>query len=328
MKDQLLRLENVKKYFPIQGNGLRQKRWVRAVDDVSIQVGSNETLGLVGESGCGKTTLANVIVGLEKPTDGQIFLEGQDLTKMKAGELKKARKHIQIVFQDPFLSLNPRWLVRDVIGEPIRVHNNLRQEEFNQEIEELLGMVGLPSSAMYKYPHEFSGGQKQCIAIARALALKPRFIILDEPVSAIDIVSQIQILGMLRELKDRLRLSYILISHDLAVVNEVSDYIAVMYLGKMVEYGPSDLVFSSPAHPYTQALLGAIPKQQAGSIAEIETLEGGIPSAITPPSGCRFHTRCKYAMKKCSIEEPPLKRINHEHNSSCWLLTDNLRDSC
>ena len=315
----LLRLVELKKYFPVK-DGARVSAWVKAVDGVSLSIGQKVTLGVVGESGCGKTTLANLIVGLEQPTAGQVYFEGQDMQKLNPVELKKARSNIQIVFQDPFWSLNPRWLVRDVVGEPLKVHLRLKQGEYVERVEQLLGTVGLPKDAAYKYPHEFSGGQRQRIAIARALASKPKFILLDEPVSAIDIVSQVQILDMLQGLKDEMGLSYILISHDLEVVNSLSDFIVVMYLGKVVEYGSARSVFGAPAHPYTRALLDSIPKQEVGGIDAVKTLEGEIPSAINPPSGCRFHTRCKYAMARCATEEPTIFKLDNQHEAWCWLL--------
>jgi len=315
----LLRLVELKKYFPVK-NGMRVSAWVKAVDGVSLSIGQKVTLGVVGEAGCGKTTLANLIVGLEQPTAGQVYFEGLDMQKLNPVELKKVRSNIQIVFQDPFWSLNPRWLVRDVVGEPLKVHLRLKQGEYVERVEQLLGTVGLPKDAAYKYPHEFSGGQKQRIAIARALASKPKFILLDEPVSAIDIVSQVQILDMLQGLKDEMELSYILISHDLEVVNSLSDFIVVMYLGKVVEYGSAAAVFGTPAHPYTQALLDSIPKQEAGGIDAVKTLEGEVPSAINPPGGCRFHTRCKYAMGKCETEEPTIFKLDNQHEAWCWLL--------
>lgn len=315
----LLRLVELKKYFPVK-DGARVSAWVKAVDGVSLSIGQKVTLGVVGESGCGKTTLANLIVGLEQPTAGQVYFEGLDMQKLNPVELKKARSNIQIVFQDPFWSLNPRWLVRDVVGEPLKVHLRLKQGEYVERVEKLLGTVGLPKDAAYKYPHEFSGGQRQRIAIARALASKPKFILLDEPVSAIDIVSQVQILDMLQGLKDEMGLSYILISHDLEVVNSLSDFIVVMYLGKVVEYGTAGAVFGAPVHPYTRALLDSIPKQEVGGIDAVKTLEGEIPSAINPPSGCRFHTRCKYIMTRCETEEPTCTRLDDQHEAWCWLL--------
>lgn len=321
MSELLMRIEELKKYFPVPTGFGKPKQWVKAVDGVSLDIYKKETLGLVGESGCGKTTLANTIVGLEPATGGHAFFEGKDLVHANAAEMKKARSNMQIVFQDPYWSLNPRWLVRDVVGEPLKVHLRLTSGELQAKVEQLLETVGLPKGSAFKYPHEFSGGQRQRIAIARALALQPRFIILDEPVSAIDIVSQVQILEMLQDLKREMGLSYILISHDLGVVSYLSDRIVVMYLGKVVEIGSGNKVFGSPAHPYTQALLESIPKQEVGSIDQIKTLEGEIPSAIHPPSGCRFHTRCRYAMPRCEVEEPVLTKVDERHEARCWLLT-------
>jgi oligopeptide/dipeptide ABC transporter ATP-binding protein len=316
---ELLQIKELKKYFPVRTGPLRPVAHVKAVDGVSLEMGRGETLGLVGESGCGKTTLANVVIGLEEPTDGHVYFEGKDVFAMGRTELRRMRADIQIVFQDPFWSLNPRWLVRDVVGEPIKVHTRVSRQEYQEQVEELLETVGLPKEGVFKYPHEFSGGQRQRIAIARALALHPKFVILDEPVSAIDIVSQVQILALLQDLKQEMNLSYILISHDLGVVHSLADTIAVMYLGKVVEHGPARATFEAPAHPYTQGLLEAIPRPES-SIESIKTLEGEIPSAIHPPSGCRFHTRCDRATARCRREEPVAIQVGDQRTAWCWCV--------
>jgi len=321
MNQAVLAIKNLKKYFPVySGFPSRVRDWIKAVDGVTLNIKKGETLGVVGESGCGKSTLVNTILRLEQPTSGEVILEGENVFCLNKKEMSQLRKKIQIVFQDPFWSLNPRWLIKDIVGEPLRVHLNLSLGELLSKVEKLLEMVGIPKTALYKYSHEFSGGERQRIAIARALALEPDFIILDEPTSSIDVFSQDQILKLLEKLKEEFELTYILISHDLSVVKSMADKIAIMYLGKVVEYGPAKEVFENPVHPYTNALFKAIPDSNTKDIDSIIALEGEVPSAINIPSGCRFHTRCPVALEICHKKEPPVIKLSEEHETTCFLL--------
>lgn len=310
-ENKLLVAENMKKYFPVKGGMLGKNIGsVKAVDDISFSIAKKETLGIVGESGCGKSTLVNTIMMLHKPTDGTIRIFGKDIMQLSAKELKEIQKQVQIVFQDPFWSMDPRWLVKDIIGEPIRVHKKVSSDEYLKTVQDMAVLVGLQREDVFKYPHEFSGGQRQRIAIARALSVQPRMIILDEPTSAIDVMSQSQILKLLDELKEKMGLAYIIISHDMSVVNYMSDNIMVMYLGKIVEYGNAQNVFGNPRHPYTQALFRAIPNVNTGSVEELAIIKGEVPSAIHPPTGCRFHPRCGHCMEKCKTREPQPRDVD------------------
>jgi len=321
MNQAALAIKNLKKYFPVySGFPSRVRGWIKAVDGVTLNIKRGETLGVVGESGCGKSTLVNTILRLEKPTSGEVILEAKDVFHLNKKEMFLLRKKIQIVFQDPFWSLNPRWLIKDIVGEPLRVHLNLSLGELLSKVEKLLETVGIPKTSLYKYPHEFSAGVRQRIAIARALALEPDFVIFDEPTSSIDVFSQSQVLELLEKLKKEFNLTYILISHDLSVVKSMADKIAIMYLGKVVEYGSAKEVFKNPAHPYTNALFKAIPNADTKDINSIIALEGEVPSAINIPSGCRFHTRCPVALEICHKKEPPIVKLSKEHEAACFLL--------
>ncbi len=307
----LVHVENLKKYFPVRsGFWQRSVRYVHAVDSVSFDIKRGEVFGLVGESGCGKSTLAQVIVGIYPPTAGRVELDGANLADPSVRRSKETKRKIQIVFQDPFWSLNPRKMIRDIIGEPLAVHRLARGLSLARKAGELLEMVGIDRGRIYSYPHEFSGGERQRIAIARALALSPSLLLLDEPTSSIDTLSQAEILNLLIEVRNRFNLSYVLISHDLSVVQYLSDRIAVMYLGKMVEIGDTRGVFGSRLHPYTEALMRAVPVIHAsGEVGQVQPLEGNVPSAIDPPPGCRFAERCHKKQEICAAEEPPLRDV-------------------
>ncbi len=318
----LVELKGVKKYFSkSKGIGLNNKIYVKAVDGVDLQIREGETLGLVGESGCGKSTLGKTIIRLHDITEGEILYENQDISKIKRNELLPYRKRVQMIFQDPYSCLNPRMSVGEILGEPLMVHNIVGKKEKNKRVQELLETVGLRKRHMYKYPHEFSGGQRQRIGIARALAVKPDFLVLDEPISALDVSIQAQVSNMLEEIQKRMKLTYLFISHDLSMVQYVSDRIGVMYLGKMVEIADKIELYKNPCHPYTQALLSAIPivDYENKNKKERILLGGEIPSPLNIPSGCRFRTRCQHAMELCSKIEPPLKEISEGHKVACHL---------
>lgn len=321
MVEAILEVKELKKHFPVRtGFFSRPTAWIKAADGVNFDAKKGEILGIVGESGCGKTTLVHTILRLEEPTSGKVIFDGRDIFSLNRKDMRKIRSNLQIVFQDPFWSLNPRMLIKDIIGEPIKVHQKLKRGKMIERVEELLEMVGIASEGVYKYPHEFSGGQRQRIAIARALSLSPKLVVLDEPTSAIDVLSQMQILLLLKNLKEKLGLTYILISHDLGVINYMADKIAVMYLGKVVEYGPTEDIFKNPAHPYTNALLEAIPDLSTVGLDNVFALEGDVPSPINPPSGCSFHTRCPVAKDICKIKVPKSVKIGKAHYATCLLL--------
>lgn len=311
MTSPLLEVRNIKKYFPIKAGVFgRTVAWHRALDDVSLSIPAcGETFGLVGESGCGKTTLGRVILRLLEPTAGELYFDGRNLLQLKPDELRRARRDMQIVFQNPYWSLNPRMVIRDIIAEPLQTHTRLSRKEIDFKALEVLNMVGLGSEHLQRYPHEFSGGQRQRIGIARALALDPKFIILDEPTSALDVSVQAQVLNMLEDLQQQLNLTYLLITHDISVVEHMASKIAIMYLGKLVEVGDIDLILTDPLHPYTKALLSSVPLPDPDISRERIVLGGDVPSAACPPPGCRFHTRCHSMEEVCGVEEPSLKEI-------------------
>jgi len=318
----LVDIQNLKKYFPIKkGFITRETQHVKAVDDISFHIRKGETLGLVGESGCGKSTTGRTIIRLYDPTAGKIMFGGKDIASLSQKELKPYRKKIQMIFQDPYASLNTRMTVGDIIGEPFDIHNMCSGKEKLERVHHLLQKVGLNPDHAARYPHEFSGGQRQRIGIARALAVEPEFIIADEPISALDVSIQAQVVNMLEDLQNELGLTYLFIAHDLSMVKYISNRIGVMYLGKLVEIAESDELYNNPAHPYTKALLSAIPHPDPNAAKSNKriVLEGDVPSPLNPPSGCRFRTRCKYAMPKCAEVEPVLKEVSSGHSSACLL---------
>jgi oligopeptide/dipeptide ABC transporter ATP-binding protein len=315
----LLELSEVTKHFRTGAGLLSRGEIVHAVDGVSFQVAEGETLGLVGESGCGKSTLGRCIVRLHEPTAGTIRFAGEDITKARGRTLRALRRDVQIVFQDPYASLNPRQRLGQIVGGPLKVHRMGSSAQIRARVAELLELVGLSPEHINRYPHEFSGGQRQRIGVARALAVSPRLVVCDEPVSALDVSIQAQVINLLDDLQDELGLTYVFIAHDLAVVRHVSDRIAVMYLGKLVELSPAEELYSRPVHPYTEALLSAVPvpDPRAAVSRDRIVLTGDVPSPVSPPSGCRFHPRCRYATEICSQEEPPLVPHGEGHLAAC-----------
>ncbi|MGX6442255.1 ABC transporter ATP-binding protein [Neobacillus sp. K501] len=316
----LLEIKNLKTYYPVKGGFFKRTIGnVKAVDNISFEIKKGETFGLVGESGCGKSTAGRTILRLLKPTEGQIIFDGKDITKVGGISLREIRRDLQMVFQDPYASLNPMQMVGDIIAEPIYNFEKKSKEVMKKEVMDLLEKVGLPEDAYYKYAHEFSGGQRQRIGIARALALRPKLIIADEPVSALDVSVQSQVLNLLKDLQEEFDLTFLFIAHDLSVVKYMSDRIGVMYLGHMVEIAGKDSLYAEPLHPYTQALISAIPSPDPRKKKERIILKGDVPSPLNPPAGCPFHPRCPMAMEECSKKLPVLKEVKPSHRVACHL---------
>ena len=317
----LVRVAHLQKYFPVKaGFFKRSTHFVRAVDDVSFSIARGETLGLVGESGCGKSTVGQSMLRLVEPTGGEVMFDSKNLLQLDAAQLRNIRKEIAMIFQDPYSSLNPRQQVLDIVAEPLRTHAALNGAQTRERVLELLQHVGLGSEHLHRYPHQFSGGQRQRISVARALALNPSFLILDEPTSALDVSVQAQVLNLLSDLQHKFNLTYLFISHNLAVVEHISHRVVIMYLGKIVEVGPTRKLFENPLHPYSRALLAAVPNPDPDHQAEAFILMGDVPSAVDIPSGCRFRTRCPLAENICSQETPELVEIDPQHRVACHLL--------
>ncbi len=318
--DNVLDVKNLKKYYPIKA-GLFRKTvgYVKAVDDISLSIPRGTTMGLVGETGCGKTTVGKTILRLTEKTSGEVLLNGQDIFSLSSKEMQAFRPKIQMVFQDPYSSLSPRMPVSEIIGEAVRVHHIVPEKEHDAYIEQIMEECGLQPYHKSRYPHEFSGGQRQRICIARALALKPDFVVCDEPVSALDVSIQAQIINLLMDLQEKRKLTFLFISHDLSVVEHISNSVGVMYLGSMAEFAPTADIFSEPLHPYTQALFSAIPISDPDRKMKRIILEGSIPSPANPPQGCKFHTRCRKCMDICKAERPELREIRPGHFCACHL---------
>ena len=322
--DTILKVDNLKVYFPVSNGFLKKKSFVKAVDGISFDIKKGETFGLVGESGCGKSTTGRAIVKIYKPTDGIVEFEGKDVTKIKGTDIKQFKKDMQMIFQDPYASLNPRMTVGEIIREPMDIHGIYdTKEEREKRVRELLEIVGLKPDHIRRYPHEFSGGQRQRIGIARTLALNPKFIVCDEPISALDVSIQAQVINLLEEIQEKMGISSLFIAHDLSMVKHISDRIGVMYLGNMVEVGNSDDVYHHPLHPYTQALLSSvpIPDPKAAGLKKRIVLEGELPSPIDPPSGCVFRTRCPKATERCAQEKPKLRSVDGRQ-VACFLYDE------
>ncbi|PTL76126.1 ABC transporter ATP-binding protein [Vitiosangium sp. GDMCC 1.1324] len=326
MTEPLLQVRDVKTHFPVRGGLLgRVRGTVKAVDGVGFDVRRGETLGLVGESGCGKSTLGRTLLRLVEPTAGSIRFEGRELTGLSPRELRPLRRRMQLVFQDPYASLNPRMSVRDILGEPFAIHGLERGPEREAKVAGLLDLMGLPRDALDRYPHEFSGGQRQRIGIARAIALRPDLVVADEPISALDVSIQAQIVNLLVDLQRELGLTYVFIAHDLKIVEYVSTRVAVMYLGRIVELADAADLYRRPRHPYTQALLSAVPVPDPERKRTRIILQGDVPSPLAPPPGCPFHPRCPHAMERCRRETPPLYALGNGHTAACFLVEDDAR---
>ena len=327
MSDTLLRVEDLKIYYPVAGSGFGKKEFVKAVDGVTFEVKKGEVFGIVGESSCGKSTLGRGVCKLENLTSGHVYLDGEDITEYNDRRMRSIRKKVQMVFQDPYASLNPRMSVFDIIAEPLLVHHLYQDKaDLEKKVLDLLHRVGLDDYHANRYPHEFSGGQRQRIGIARALAVEPSLIIADEPVSALDVSIQAQVLNLLNELKHDLDLTYIFVAHDLSVVEYISDRVGVMYLGNFVEVGEKEKIYSNPMHPYTQALLSAVPVPDPTAKRERILLEGSIPSAHKPPTGCKFHTRCPKCMECCKTQAPERYEVDDGHYVYCHLYDKERRE--
>ena len=323
----LIRVENLKVYYPIKGGIINHTTgYTKAVDGVSFSIMEGEILGLVGESGCGKSTIGRQLVGLERPTEGKIFYEGKDLSLLKKGEIQKIRTQLQMVFQDPYSSLNPRKHIYEILAQPMLYHGIATRETVEKDMVRILDMVGLSRNVLGRYPHEFSGGQRQRIGIARALSLNPRFIVCDEPVSALDVSIQAQILNLLKQLQQDLGLTYMFITHDLSVVNYFSDEIMVMYLGKVVEHAPSEKLFEHPTHPYTKALLKSIPILGKGANQDINPIKGSTPDPYKRPPGCQFEPRCDYACEECKKAMPDEHMLGGTHMVRCTRYQEVMKD--
>lgn len=317
----LLEVRNLKKHYPIRkGFFSKQVGAVKAVDGITLSVEQGETLAVVGESGCGKSTTGRAILRLIEPTDGEIKFGGTDVRSLNPEQLRRFRTDMQMVFQDPYASLDPRWTVQRILEEPLRTHGSAPASELRSRVEQLMEVVGLSPYQAHRYPHEFSGGQRQRIGIARALALNPKFIVCDEPVSALDVSIQAQVLNLMQDLQEQYGLTYMFISHDLSVVKFISDRVAVMYLGRIVELAPTKELFAKPLHPYTQALMSAVPVPDPTLKKQRIVLTGDVPNPETPPSGCAFHPRCPYAVDRCRTEAPELREVDSGHQAACHLV--------